>query len=79
MLSRFDDANISGASRLVIKSVLLGGVGWLRGGRSVRSIERFGEWRLRDGDAPFDDGGVDTSIAVAAIGSRMVVEMLRCW
>lgn len=70
MLSRLAEANISGAWRLVMRSVLLGGEGWLKGGRSVRSRERFGDCRFRplgEGEAGLDDGGVETSIAVVAM------------
>ena len=61
---------ISGAVRLVIRRVLLGGVGWLRGGRSERSRERLGEWRLREvglGEWVLEVGGVETSIAIVAM------------
>ena len=65
---------ISGAVRLVIRRVLLGGVGWLRGGRSERSRERFREWRLllREvglGEWVVEVGGVETSIAIVALCS----------
>ena len=70
--SRFAAVNISGACRLVMRSVLLGGVGWLSGGRSDRSRERLGEcerlrFEARDGEEVLDCGGVETSIAVAAM------------
>ena len=43
MLSRLAAVKISGASKFVTKSVLLGGVGWLSGGRSDRSSDKLGE------------------------------------
>ena len=75
MLSRFAAVKISGAWRLVTRSVLLGGVGWESGGRSERSMERFGEWRLvGDGEAAEDCGGVEMSIVNAAMsGCRLLL------
>ena len=71
MLSRFAAVKISGACKLVMRSVLLGGEGCESGGKSERSIERFGEWRFDldggDGEWLLDDGGVETSIAIAVI------------
>ena len=78
MLSKLADVKISGAWRLVMSRVLLGGDGWLRGGRSVRSIERFGERRF-DGDCAFDDGGVETSIAIVAIYDCVIVSVVVCF
>lgn len=49
MLSRFAAVKISGALRLVMRRVLLGGVGCESAGKSERSMERFGE-RRREGD-----------------------------
>lgn len=41
ILSRFAAVKISGACKLVMRSVLLGGEGWMSGGRSVRSRDRL--------------------------------------
>ena len=60
---------------------MLGGEGWLNAGRSERSIERFGEWRLREvglGDWFLEDGGVETSIAIVAMSSRQSYVVLQC-
>lgn len=66
--SRFAAVKISGALRLVMRSVLLGGAGLLRAGRSERSRERFGECRLFGpidlGDEPVDVGGVGIIVIV---------------
>jgi len=49
-------------------SVFDGGDGCDSAGRSVRSSERFGEWRrVEDDDDPEDErdlGGVDTTVAI---------------
>lgn len=60
MDSRTEEVKISRDWRLVIKRVLLGGVGVERGGRSEKSRDMFGEWRLV-GDAL---GGVEISMAM---------------
>jgi hypothetical protein len=44
--SRTAEVKISRDWRLVIRRVLLGGVGVERGGRSEKSSDMFGEWRL---------------------------------
>jgi hypothetical protein len=71
MLSKFAAVKISGACRLVMSRVLLGGDGWESAGKSDKSMERLGEWRfdleVGDGEWLLDDGGVETSIAIAAI------------
>jgi len=46
MDSRTAEVKISRDWRLVIRRVLLGGVGCERGGRSERSSDMLGEWRL---------------------------------
>jgi len=46
MDSRTAEVKISRDWRFVIKRVLLGGVGCERGGRSERSSDMLGEWRL---------------------------------
>ena len=79
MLSRFAAVKISGACRLVMRRVLLGGEGWLSGGRSERSMERFGEGRLlRDvglglGEWVLEVGGVETSIAIVVMGCVVII------
>lgn len=64
MLSRFAAWKISRLCRLVIKSVLLGGEGVTSGGRSDRSMLRFGDWRRDLGEVA---GGVEISMAIVAI------------
>jgi len=64
MDSRTVEVKISRDWRLVIRRVLLGGVGCERGGRSERSRDMFGEWRL-EGEAV---GGVEMSMAMVGDG-----------
>lgn len=64
MLVKVGEAKISGAWRLVIRSVLLGGDGWVSGGRSERSMLMLCEWRLDPGGVECaDEGGEEISIA----------------
>lgn len=67
---RFAVAKITGSCRFVIRSVFEGVAGCVSGGKSERSIERFGEWRRVGDDAPV--GGVDISMAMAdsCVGSQ---------
>lgn len=64
MLSKFAAVKISGACKLVMMRVLLGGVGCESAGRSVRSMERLGERRLLDDTG--EAGGDDICIVKAA-------------
>ena len=76
MDSRLEEVKISGAWRLVMRRVLLGGEGWLKAGRSERSRERLGERRLAPvgGEADVEVGGVDRSIAIVVISSDKLVD-----
>lgn len=66
---RFAEVKISGLLRLVMRRVLEGGVGCCRGGRSERSSDMFGECRFDGvGGEWADEGGVETSIAIVAMG-----------
>ena len=67
MLSKLLAVKISGAWRLVMSSVLLDGEGCVSGGRSERSRDMLGEWRLLgDGVCGFV-GGVEISMAIVAV------------
>lgn len=73
MLSKLAAVKISGACRLVMIRVLLGGVGCDSCGRSVRSMERLGDRRLLD-DAG-ETGGEDICIVMAAMEVVSVEEV----
>ena len=76
MDSRTEEVKISRDCRLVIRRVLLGGVGCERGGRSEKSRDMLKERRFEGDD---EVGGVEMSIAmVVCVMWRWFVGGLEC-
>lgn len=63
--------NISGACRFVIMSVLLGGEGVDKAGRSLRSIDKFDRLRLLEAG---EGGEVITAAAAICVAMKKTAE-----